>query len=94
MAFLFLLKLYWAYWIILILHAPEFWKWILGPSVLFLLEMFYRQITHMLGTGKTTISQGIILPSKVTNLIITRPPNFNFSPGDWVFIKIPAIAKK
>ena len=30
---------------------------------------------------------------RVTNLIIKRPHNFNFSPGDWVFVKIPAIAK-
>lgn len=29
----------------------------------------------------------------MTNLIIKRPHNFNFAPGDWVFVKIPAIAK-
>merc|ERR1712083_549419 len=33
-----------------------------------------------------------VLPSKVTNLIIDRPPGFNFCAGDWVFIKIPAVA--
>ena len=85
--------LYWAYWILLILHAPDFWKWIVGPGVIFLLEMIYRQVSSVMGVGKTTISQGIILPSKVTNLIITKPPNFHFSPGDWVFIKVPTIAQ-
>ena len=89
----FSLQLYSAYWILLILHAPDFWKWIVGPAVIFLLEMVYRQVTHMMGTGKTTISEGKILPSKVTNLVINKPPNFHFSPGDWVFIKIPTIAK-
>jgi predicted ferric reductase len=34
------------------------------------------------------IRAGVILPSKVTNLIIERPPGFNFSPGDWDFVKI------
>merc|ERR1719219_3366850 len=38
------------------------------------------------------IKAGVILPSKVTNLIIERPAGFNFSPGDWVFVKIPAVA--
>ena len=28
----------------------------------------------------------------MTNLIIDRPPGFNFCAGDWVFIKIPAVA--
>lgn len=30
---------------------------------------------------------------QVTHLSITRPTNFNFQPGDYVFIQIPAIAK-
>ena len=30
---------------------------------------------------------------KVTHLVIRRPANFLFHPGDWIFIKIPAIAK-
>ena len=94
MSYIFSLQLYWAYWILLILHAPDFWKWIVGPGVIFLLEMIYRQVSSVMGVGKTTISQGIILPSRVTNLIITKPPNFHFSPGDWVFIKVPTIAQK
>lgn len=43
--------------------------------------------------GKTYISSGILLPSKVINLIIKRPFHFCFRPGDYVFINIPAIAK-
>jgi len=29
----------------------------------------------------------------VTNLVITRPPNFKFKCGDYIFINIPKIAK-
>lgn len=43
--------------------------------------------------GKTYISSGILLPSKVINLVIKRPFHFCFRPGDYVFINIPAIAK-
>lgn len=43
--------------------------------------------------GKTYISSGLLLPSKVTHLVIKRPPHFDFHPGDYVFVNIPAIAK-
>lgn len=43
--------------------------------------------------GKTYVSSGIILPSKVINLVIKRPFHFCYRPGDYVFINIPAIAK-
>lgn len=43
--------------------------------------------------GKTYISSGILLPSKVTHLVIKRPSHFCFRPGDYVFVNIPAIAK-
>lgn len=43
--------------------------------------------------GKTYVSSGIILPSKVINLVIKRPSHFCYRPGDYVFINIPAIAK-
>ena len=85
--------LYFAYYVLLVLHAPEFWKWLLVPGMIFLLELTYRILSSLMGKGKTNIFAGVVLPSKVTNLIIKRPHNFNFTPGDWVFVKIPAIAK-
>ena len=30
---------------------------------------------------------------QVTNLMLTRPKRFNYQPGDYIFLKIPAIAK-
>ena len=59
------LQLYWGYWAFLILHAPEFWKWIVCPGIIFLLEQFGRLLQSFMGKGKTTISAGVILPSKV-----------------------------
>lgn len=85
--------LYVAYWGLLILHAPEFWKWFIAPGIIFLLELSYRVMTSWMGKGKTSIFAGVVLPSRVTNLIVKRPHNFNFAPGDWLFVKIPAIAK-
>lgn len=53
----------------------------------------FRIIWLKTGHGKTYISSGILLPSKVTHLVIKRPPHFHFRPGDYVFVSIPAIAK-
>merc|ERR1712079_642662 len=49
-------------------------------------------ISFLLGRGYTVIDEGVSLPSKVTYLKIKKPPKFNYSPGDWCFIKIPSIA--
>ena len=86
-------SLYVAFFILTILHGPNFWKWMITPGVIFLVEKTYRWIKTRTGSGKTFISSGVLLPSKVTNLVIQRPNNFHFHPGDYVFVNIPAIAK-
>merc|ERR1719474_1416349 len=78
--FFFTHYLYVLYLILLILHAPEFWKWFLPVGTLWL------------GKGRTIIEEGSVLPSNVTNLVIKRPPGFHFNPGDWVFVNIPRIS--
>lgn len=82
--------LYIPFWILMIFHGPNFWKWFVGPGVIYLMEKFRR--LHSQG-GKTYISSGLLLPSKVTHLVIKRPPHFHFHPGDYVFVKIPVIAR-
>merc|ERR1719419_1446665 len=84
--------LYYAYFVLLLVHAPEFWKWFFVVGLIWVVELVYRILNSMFGHGKSVIKAGVVLPSKVTNLIIERPPGFNFSAGDWVFVKIPAVA--
>ena len=81
--------LYVFYYILLVLHAPEFWKWFLPVGILWIGERLYRLVQMFLGRGRTVIEEGNVLPSNVTNLVIKRPQNFNFNPGDWVFVNIP-----
>lgn len=87
--FIFTHYLYFVYFILLILHAPEFWKWFCTIGIIFVVEKVYRCIQMFMGSGRTSILEGIVLPSKVTNLVIKRPKGFKFNPGDWVFINIP-----
>ncbi|KAK3594669.1 hypothetical protein CHS0354_016334 [Potamilus streckersoni] len=85
--------LYIFFWILVILHGPSFWKWFLGPGVLFAAEKISRsKFIKKARYGNTYIEEVNLLPSKVTHLVISRPPNFNFQPGDYVFLQIPAIA--
>ncbi|XP_056645958.1 NADPH oxidase 5 isoform X1 [Diorhabda sublineata] len=85
--------MYVPFWILLILHGPNFWKWFIIPGIAYGLERAYRSTFIVTERGKTYISSGLLLPSKVTHLVIKRPVSFDFHPGDYVFVKIPAIAK-
>ncbi|KAL3884563.1 hypothetical protein ACJMK2_024696 [Sinanodonta woodiana] len=85
--------LYIFFWILLILHGPSFWKWFLGPGVIFVVEKISRsKLIKKARHGNTYIEEVNLLPSKVTHLVIGRPANFNFQPGDYMLLQIPAIA--
>jgi len=84
---------YFAYYILLLIHAPQFWKWIVFFGTIWMVEFIYRTACSFLDRGKSFIVEGLPLASRVTSLKIKKPPKFHYSPGDWVFIKVPAIAK-
>jgi len=84
--------LYYAFFTLLIFHAPEFWKWVIAPLVIFVLEKLYRTLASFLGVGKSYIVEATVLASRVTKLKIKRPDGFKYSPGDWAFIRVPTIA--
>lgn len=85
--------LYVPFWILCLFHGPNFWKWFIVPGMIYLIERLLRILWMRSERGKTYISSGILLPSKVTHLVIKRPSHFCFRPGDYVFVNIPAIAK-
>ncbi|XP_053652092.1 NADPH oxidase 5 isoform X1 [Cherax quadricarinatus] len=85
--------LYVAFWVLTLLHGPNFWKWFVAPGIIFVIERIHRTIRMRISSGKAYISSGVLLPSKVIHLVIKRPPQFHFHPGDYVFISIPEIAK-
>ena len=84
--------LYVIYWVLLIFHAPNFWKWFVGPCAIYLIEKIFRVARSLSEEGKTWVTMGVVLPSKVVSLVIRRPPHFTFKPGDYIFINIPVIA--
>ncbi|XP_052743214.1 NADPH oxidase 5 [Bicyclus anynana] len=84
--------LYIPFWILLIIHAPNFWKWFIVPGTVYIIERIMRLAWMRSERGKTYIASGILLPSRVTHLVVKRPTQFDFHAGDYVFVNIPAIA--
>ncbi|XP_055837078.1 NADPH oxidase 5 isoform X2 [Episyrphus balteatus] len=84
--------LYVPFWILTIFHGPNFWKWFILPGLVYAVERILRFVWMKSEHGKTYISSGLLLPSKVVHLVIKRPYNFNFRPGDYIFVNIPSIA--
>jgi NADPH oxidase 5 len=82
------------YYIIMIIHSEDFWKWFIIPFVFVLIERLYS--IYKLKSkkyGLTLIKQVNLLASNVTNLVITKPKNFKFKSGDYIFINIPSITR-
>ncbi len=52
--------------IIMLLHGPNFWKWLVLPGSLYLIEKILRyRKSRSLKHGETFIMEAIILPSQV-----------------------------
>jgi hypothetical protein len=86
--------LYIPFFVCLFIHAPSFWIWFIVPAFVFLIEWIFKVKDIFFGDqGLTYIEQGVILPSRVIQLIIKRPLNFEFHPGDYVYVQIPMITK-
>ena len=80
--------------VIMLLHGKSFWRWLLLPAMCYIIEkvLKHRQVTSN-KFGDTFIAEACILPSKVTHLVVRKPPKFHFKPGDYVYVNIPVIAK-
>ena len=74
------------------LHAPNFWKWFIAPACVFACEKMISLCKSRTEKGKSYVVTGVVLPSKVVNLVIKRPSNFTFKPGDYVYLNVPSIA--
>lgn len=84
--------LYVPFWLLMLFHGPNFWKWFVIPGTIYISERIMRLAWMRSERGKAYISSGILLPSRVTHLVVKRPPLLDFHAGDYVFVNIPAIA--
>jgi predicted ferric reductase/Ca2+-binding EF-hand superfamily protein len=82
--------LYVVWFVLAIVHSTSFLFWAGAPLLGFMVE-------HALRLGrrarKTVVTEGQALRSGVTRLELDPPKGFSWSPGDYAFLRIPAIAK-
>ncbi|MEP7050221.1 MAG: EF-hand domain-containing protein [Pseudomonadota bacterium] len=73
-----------------IVHAPSFLLWVGVPLLGFAVE----QVLRLRRRGAVSrVVRSTPLRSAVTRLEIERPPGFHFAAADYIFLRIPAIAR-
>jgi predicted ferric reductase/Ca2+-binding EF-hand superfamily protein len=82
--------LYVAWLALAIAHAPSFALWALVPLLGFAVEQFLR-LRRRAAVSRVVSSSP--LRSAVTRLEIERPVGFEFAAADYVFLRIPSIAR-
>jgi predicted ferric reductase/Ca2+-binding EF-hand superfamily protein len=81
--------LYALWFALLFAHAPASLRWVAAPLLAFAVE----QLLRVRRSGAPTeVVRVEALRSGVVRLDLRRPPGFTFAPGDYVFLKIPAVA--
>ena len=58
--------LYLVFWLLAVLHSPNFWRWFIGPFCLFALEKIVSLYKSHSEEGKSYVTTGVVLPSKVS----------------------------
>jgi predicted ferric reductase len=82
--------LYVAWLVLAVAHAPSFLLWAAVPLLGFGVEQFWRLRRR---AAESRVVQASALRSAVTRLEIERPIGFDFAPADYVFLRVPAIAR-
>ena len=82
--------LYWLWFVLVIVHSPRFLLWAGVPLLGFVVETVQRKFQR---APASQVVKCEALRSGVTKLEIERPKGFVFNPADYVFLRIPAIAK-
>lgn len=82
--------LYFVWFVLAIAHAPGF----LGWAALSLVGLGVEQVLRLRRRGKATeITMARVLRSGVTRLEIRRPAGFTHHAGDYLFLRIPRVAR-
>ena len=62
-------NLFFLWYIVLILHGPNFWAWFLVPGFIYIVERILRsRFIKLARYGRTYVQKGILLPSKVSGM--------------------------
>lgn len=75
---------------LLFIHGPRFWIWGTVPWTWFLIE---RAMRAQRRRGRSRVLDTKLHSAGVTRVEFSRPDDFDYKPGDYVFLRLPAIAR-
>ncbi|MDH4189487.1 MAG: ferric reductase-like transmembrane domain-containing protein [Betaproteobacteria bacterium] len=81
---------YGAFIVVILLHGPRFWMWLLLPGMLFVLDGVFRRIFR---TRRVKVLAMQALPDGATLLRFSKPARFGFYPGDYLRLRVPVVSK-
>ncbi|XP_072021110.1 NADPH oxidase 5-like [Amphiura filiformis] len=80
--------------VLCVLHARNFWRWMLLPGTLFILEKIWNsKLLKIARYGNTCIKEAHLLPNGVVHIVMMRPKKFKFKPGDYILMQLPMLSK-
>jgi len=83
-------KLYIVWIILLLIHAPSFWQWILIPLALYAIEKIaYYKKSYRIKSGEVQH-----FDTNVLQLTLPRPKHFQFLAGESLYLRIPQICTR
>jgi predicted ferric reductase len=71
-------------------HGPNFWMWGAAPWAWYFVERLLRARRRR---APSRVIEAYPMASGVTRLTFERPTGFDYAPGDYAFLRIPAIAR-
>lgn len=81
---------FWLWFAVALLHGPVLWMWLLAPGIAYVAE---RSLRRSLRRPAVPLLDARPLPSGVTLLRMARPAGFAYEPGDFVYLRVPAVAR-
>lgn len=83
-------RLYFLWFPLMLVHGPTFWVWATAPLAGYVIERILR--AHG-AARRCELVEERALGSGVSHLVIAAPPEWVHGPGDYVFVRIPAISR-
>ena len=75
---------------LIFIHGPRFWMWGTIPWLWYFVERAFR---FQRRRAPSRVVEVTPMASGVTRLVFERPRGFGYAPGDYVFLRIPAVAR-
>ena len=86
-------RLYIVYFILLVLHGPRFWQWLVLPGTLFFIELMARIKAIVTKYGRTNVKRVELFKGDTLALTIAKPRGFRYRCGDYLYLNVPEISK-